>query len=139
VHHRVRGTQARARRRLAGGTSTVADRSIVTLTGTVRSVAAPLTAPLSGRSCVAYHAVATLYDVGLRHRRLRATIEEHRLTGFELEVKRDGMIVMIDGDRADFVEHPSPIIPRDFLAEQRFVTRHGHPTELARAGGPDPG
>jgi hypothetical protein len=135
VHHRVRGPQARARHRLGGDTSTVADRSIVTLTGTVRSAAAPMTAPLSGRSCVAYHSVATLYDIGRRHRRLRATIEEHRLTGFELDLKRDGMIVLIEGDRADLVEHPSPIIPRDLYAEQRFVTRHGHPAELARDGG----
>ena len=135
VHHRVRGPQARARRRLAAGTSTVADRSIVTLTGTVRSAAAPLTAPLSGRSCVAYHSVATLYDTRPRHRRVVATIEEARLTGFELELTRDGTVVMIDGDRADLVEHPSPIVPRDLGAEQRFVMRHGHPVELVRGGG----
>ena len=134
VHHRVRGPQARARRRLVGGTSMIADRSIVTLTGTVHSAAAPLIAPLSGCPCVAYHSVATLYDIGPRHRRMIATIEEHRLTGFELELQH-GIIVMIEGDRADFVEHPSPIIPRDLHAEQRFVTRHGHPAELARNSG----
>lgn len=133
VHHRVRGPQARARRRLARGSATIADRSVVTLTGTVRAPAALLTAPLSGRPCVAYHAVAMLHDTRFRHRVLVATIEEHRMTQFELEL--DGSTVLVDGDRAEFGEIPGPTIPRDLALEQAFVARHGHPAELARDGG----
>jgi len=52
--------RARARR-LAQGTTAIADREVVTVECTVCAPAAPLTAPLSGRACVAYDAVATLY------------------------------------------------------------------------------
>jgi hypothetical protein len=105
------------------------------LTGVVRAASAALTTPLSGRPCVAYHAVAMLYGSRLRHRVVIATIEEHRLTRFELELPTDGMVVVIDGDRADLVEHPGPTVPRDLQLERRFVVRHGHPTELASYGG----
>jgi len=133
VHHRVLGPQARARRRLARGTATIADRAIVTLTGTVRAPAGALTAPLSGRECVAYHATASLYDL-LHHARVPvATLEEHRMTGFELE--HDGTVVLVHGDRAELDQLPAPLIPRDLELERAFVVRHGHPAERARHGG----
>jgi len=94
--------------------------------------ATPLTAPLSGRSCVAYHAVATLYQVHGDRQTLLGTIDEHRLTPFDLEITRSGEKVTIDGDRAEFAELPRPLIPRKLELEQRFVALGGQPAELAR-------
>jgi hypothetical protein len=123
-------------RRLARGTTPIADREVVTVEGTVTATASSLTAPLSGRSCVAYHAVATLYRVQRHQDRIPlGTIDEHRLTPFDLEIARGGETVTIDGDRAELADLPRPLIPRKLDLEQRFVSRHGHPPELARYGG----
>jgi len=131
VHRRLTGPVARARR-LAGGTTPIADREIVTVEGTVRATATALTAPLSGRSCVAYHAIATVPREG---RTVRDTIDEHRLTPFELEIAGDGATVTIDGDRAELAEEPRPLIPRKLELEQRFIARHGHSEQRARYSG----
>lgn len=79
--------------RLAQATTAIADREVVTIEGTVRAPATPLTAPLSGRSCVAYHAVARLDGTTLhRHKRRTAlvpfhfAIDEHRLVPFDLAI-----------------------------------------------------
>jgi hypothetical protein len=134
VHARVTGPMARARR-LARGTTEIADREVVIIEGKVRATTPALTAPLSGRPCVAYHAVATLYEVRRGERILIGTIDEHRLTPFEVELDRDGESVTIDGDRAELAEAPRPLIPRKLELEQRFVARHDQPAELARYGG----
>ena len=138
VHARVTGPMARARR-LARGTTEIADREVVTIEGTVRATTPALTAPLSGRPCVAYHAVATLYEVRRGEHLLIGTINEHRLTPFEVELERDGdgegEKITIDGDRAELAEAPRPLIPRKLELEQRFVARHDQPAELARYGG----
>jgi hypothetical protein len=134
VRGRLDGPVARAKR-LARVTTVIADRELVTVEGTVIATATALTAPLSGRPCVAYHAVAMLYRVQGGERILFGTINEHRLTPFELEVERGGETLLIDGDRAELVEPPRPLIPRKLELEQRFVARHDQPAELARYGG----
>jgi hypothetical protein len=134
VHARLTGPVARTRR-LARGTTAIVDREVVTVEGTVRTTATALTAPLSGRPCVAYHAVATLYDVVLGSRLIVGKIDEHRLMPFELVLERDGGTVTIDGDRAELAEAPRPLIPRKIELEEDFVARHDRPAELARYGG----
>lgn len=135
---RARLTERTRARRLAQGTTAIADREVVTVEGTVCAPAAPLTAPLSGRSCVAYHAVATLYRVQAGKRIPPGgigTLDENRLTPFDLEITRGGETVTIDGDRAEFAELPRPLIPRKLDLEQSFVARHGQPAALARDSG----
>jgi hypothetical protein len=83
----------------------------------------------------AFNAVARLYRPARREMILLDTIDEHRLTPFELELERDGETLLIDGDRAELVEEPRPLIPRKFELEQRFVAQHNQPAELARHGG----
>jgi hypothetical protein len=132
---RARLTERKRARKLAQGTTAIADREVATVEGTVCAPAAPLTAPLSGRSCVAYHAVATLYRVELGKRIPVSTIEEHRLTPFALEITRGGETVTIDGDRAELAELPRPLIPRKLDLERSFVARHSQPPALARDSG----
>ena len=134
VRGRLDGPVARARR-LARVTTVIADRELVTVEGTVTTTATVLTAPLSGRPCVAYHAVAMLYRVQRGNVIPVGTIDEHRLTPFELKLERDGETLLIDGDRAELVEPPGPLIPRKLELEQRFVARHDQPAELARHSG----
>jgi len=131
----VRGPQVRARRRLVGGSSAIEDHAVVTLTGRARAPAAALIAPLSGRSCVAYHIQAEIYEgtVGSRTRTQLVTIIEQRITPFELIV--DGTTVLVDGETADVAARPVPIVPRKIELERDFVARHGHAMELARHSG----
>lgn len=96
---RARVTEWTRAGRLAQTTTAIADREVVTVEGTVCAPATPLTAPLSGRSCVAYHAVARLSQVPARETTLLGTIDEHRLVPFDLEIA-GGETVTIDGDRA---------------------------------------
>jgi hypothetical protein len=58
---RARVTARVRARRLAQATTAIADREVVTVEGTVCAPATPLTAPLSGRPCVAYHSVAKVH------------------------------------------------------------------------------
>jgi hypothetical protein len=131
---RARVTERARARRLAQATAAIADREVVTVEGTVCAPASPLTAPLSGRSCVAYHAVAKLWRVGARETTLLGTIDERRLVPFDLEIA-GGETVTIDGDRAELAELPRPLIPRKLELERSFLARHRQPAELARSGG----
>ncbi len=138
---RARLTERTRARRLAQGTTAIADREVVTVGGTVCAPAVPLTAPLSGRSCVAYHAVATLYRVQAGQRIPIGTIgsigsiDENRLTPFDLEITLGGERVTIDGDRAELAELPRPLIPRKLDLERSFVARHSQPAAVAHDSG----
>jgi hypothetical protein len=131
---RARVTERERAGRLAQATTAIGDREVVTVEGTVCAPSTPLTAPLSGRSCVAYHAVAKLYRVEARTTTLLGTIDEHRLVPFDLE-SAGGGTVTIDGDRAELAELPRPLIPRKLDLERSFLGRHRQPAELARRSG----
>lgn len=120
VHARI-SEWARAKRLTQA--TTIADREVVTVEDTVCAPATPLTAPLSGRSCVAYHAVARVRDGGW----ILLTIDEHRLVPFDLEIA-GGEAVAIEGELA---ERPRPLIPRKLGLEDSFLARHRQPAKLA--------
>lgn len=120
----VWGPHARARRRLARGATQIADRELVTLTGTVRALAEPLVAPLSGKACVLYHASAfrpgDIYDNAAPN---ADHLVVEAMQPFEL-VTAAG-VVLVDGTRADLAVRPAPVIPRVVARQVRFLTDHG--------------
>lgn len=115
------GPRARARKRLATGNRRIADGELVTVIGKVRALGR-LEAPLSGRPCVAFEAVAQLKSQGVVTDRL----VDNAMTPFEL-VTADG-VILVDGIRVDFGLAATPIIPRRIEREQRFLSaRDFHP------------
>jgi hypothetical protein len=138
------GPRARARRKalraLRSGSPTLADHSLATVTGKVRPAATALTAPLSGRRCIAYRAVARIYEtrasrvslVGQK-RNLIAEIAEARMVSFELDTVHG--IVIVDGDEPNLVVPAVPVIPRKIGREGSFLAAHGtSPHETRTAG-----
>jgi hypothetical protein len=126
------GPHARARRRLAEGRAQIADRSIVTLRGRVKPPASPLIAPLSGRTCVAYEAVAR-YVAPVEEQVFmlqRPDIAERAMIAFDLEL--GGEVVRVEGDRAELSLTPAAVIPRKLEREEAFVAKFGHPVAESR-------
>lgn len=133
------GPHARARRRLREGTAAIADRELVTLTGTVHALGEPLVAPLSGKSCVAYEASARV-----AYAQLDATgsnedvLEARAMQPFAL-LLASGERVLVDGDRAELAARPAPVIPRvieherDFLAARDIDARYLQSTRFEEA------
>lgn len=122
----------RVQRRLASGPSTLEDRALVTLSGTVRAQGEPLVAPVSGRPCVLYEVHASLR---VRKHALSSRVEEveklvaRTMTPFFLDTA-DGR-VLVEGDCADTSFAPSPVIPRDLDREIEFLRALGKERELA--------
>jgi hypothetical protein len=100
------------------------DGAIVTLTGVVRALDAPLIAPLSNRPCVAHR--SRIHLTGLRD---NSATESSR---FVLETANGR--VLVDGEYVfDLV--PSPVVPRDEGLEKRFLAGKGVPeTQHPHAG-----
>jgi hypothetical protein len=132
VANRLWGPRAQARRRLRAGSAAIADRSIVTVTGTVRPPAKPLIAPLSGKSCVTYEALGRLYEGKGRQREPYATLDARAMIPFELDV--DGQIITIDGTAAELEMRPGVIIPRKLDLEIAFVIAGGYPRKYVPHG-----
>lgn len=131
------GPKAQARKRLDAGAKTeIADREIVTLTGTVRAVGELLEAPISGKSCVLYEAVARVYEAGPRNTQvLAAQIAEQKLVAFDLETAQ-GM-VRVEGETADVELPHNPVIPRKIERERTFLREHGRSGDDIRGAGFD--
>ncbi len=127
------GPRARARKRLdAAKRTTIADREIVTLTGTVRSLGEMLEAPLTGTACVLYEAVGRIYsgDAHRNSRDLDAEVVEQKLVPFGLETA-EGM-VLVECETAE-VELPHlPCIPRKIDRERAFLLERGQSAEQIR-------
>lgn len=123
-----------ARRRLAAGSSTIADRTIVTVVGKVRPLG-ELIAPLSGAVCVLHESHATILpERGAGIGRVDEMIVERKLVPFELETT-DG-IVRIEGPDFELATfQPVPLIPRKLDREIDFLIAHGRDQSVARHSG----
>ncbi|HEX7699856.1 MAG TPA: hypothetical protein VF403_04015 [Kofleriaceae bacterium] len=122
----VRAAQHRAavRAKMLAAPATFEDNAVVTLTGTAKLVGEPLTAPLSGKPCIAFRATARTFK-NLRTPRRIAMIDqeisEERMTSFVLTTK-DGEVI-VDGDVCELPIRSAPIIPRKLDREREFMTR----------------
>lgn len=124
------GAGARARRRLARGASTIADHTIVTLTGKVRAITT-LRAPLSGVDCVAFVARGKVFTGLSPNDHIPIITQE--MVPFEL-VTSDG-IVRVDVGAIEIVVSTTPLIPRNVDLEARFLVAHGYPASEVRTAG----
>jgi hypothetical protein len=127
VYTALYGPRARARKRLAAGTSTIEDHTIVTLTGIVRA-RTTLEAPLSGTPCVAFLALGVATHGGRYDE--RTPIAKQEIVPFEL-VTDDG-VVLVDTASADIVHEPRSLIPRDIERQTKFLVEHGFDARMLR-------
>lgn len=126
------GPRAQARKRLARGTSAIADRQIVTLTGTVRAVGELLVAPLSGKRCVVYQSTGQLFDYSARFKTVIDQFADDAMVPFVLETTAGS--VLVDATRPD-LELPSyPLIPRNLEREISFLAAHDRPRSVRDMG-----
>lgn len=123
------------RAKIGAAPSEFEDNAVVTLTGTVKLLAEPLIAPLSGKPCVAYRAVARTYAMrgpggavlagvvlggGMRRARvLDREVESVEMVPFVLATRTGDVIV--DGTTCELVVPGAPIIPRRLEREQKFL------------------
>jgi hypothetical protein len=125
--------RAHERRRRLAISDRPDDHALVTLRGTVRLLGAPLVAPLSGRRCVAYRAVARTFAPAIAgHRTVDAEKIEIAMTPFVLVTKHGAVVV--DGNTCELPVHSSPIIPRKLHLEQQFLEGTGMSDEVSTAG-----
>lgn len=124
------GPGAKARRRLRRGAKVIADRTIVTVTGTVRPRGELLVAPLSGRACVLYAAHARVRTGATNELNLEEVVDvaSQRMIAFELET-REG-VISVEGDAAELALRPSPPIPRSLTREAAFLASIGRARQL---------
>ena len=119
--------RATIRAEILAAPSTFEDNALVTFTGTVKRLGEPLIAPLSGKACVAYCAVARTYRPTMFGPRRRMVLEHEvadaAVIPFVLVAKTGE--VFVDGDTCRFVEPGEPIIPRKLEREQTFLASHG--------------
>jgi hypothetical protein len=108
------------RAKMLAAPSTFEDNAAVTFTGTVKQLGEPLVAPLSGKRCVAYRALARIYGTrgGLR---LEQEVAEIKMVPFALVTKHGDVVV--DGDQCQLLARGEPIIPGNVERERRFLGR----------------
>ncbi|MCW5801319.1 MAG: hypothetical protein KIT31_02820 [Deltaproteobacteria bacterium] len=112
----------------------LADGEVVTVTGTVRAIGAPLVSPLAARSCVLYEAYANIYETNDGpHRALAAQIFDRRMAPFELETSLGTIVV--DDVEAELELLPRPVFPRRIEREVAFLRQHGREPALAHTTG----
>jgi hypothetical protein len=121
-----------ARQRMAGAQAVLADNTVVTLTGTVRSNGKLLTAPLSGTPCVLHRSTIRMFQGKRRRRMLVAERTRCEMVPFELET-RGGKVIVV-GDRADVTIRPGPIIPRQLDRDRAFMRGLGLDGDIRSAG-----
>lgn len=121
IYRRFWGPDAKARRRLAEVSTTITDRAVVTLVGSVRAVET-LEAPLSGTDCVAYIAWAEVGSSDADRRRNPQNTSK-KMVPFEL-VTSEGT-VLIDATDAEIALAPRSLIPRKLDREAKFLTELG--------------
>lgn len=112
---------------MRSGQRTIVDHALVTLTGTVRLLAEPLLAPLSGTPCVVHRSSAQLYrtTTGIRRgrRELVASHVEVEMIDFALETSEG--VVLVVGTSAEVTIRPARVVPRQIDREARFLVRTG--------------
>jgi hypothetical protein len=110
--------RAAVRAKMLAAPSTFEDNAAVTFTGTVKPLGELLVAPLSGKPCVAYRALARIYGVrgGLR---LERELAETKMVPFMLATKHGD--VLVDGDQFQLLARGEPIIPGNVERERRFL------------------
>ena len=140
--------RAAKRAKMAAAPTEFEDNAIVTFTGTVKQLAEPLVAPLSGRACVAYRAAARSYTA----RRGEGAILRGMVLG---RAARGGMVidreleltemvpfvlvtktgdVIVDGTTCELLLPAEPVIPRKLEREQQFLEDIGLDTSIQNAG-----
>src|ERR1700733_1938905 len=133
------GAVTRSRRRaarraaIAAAPSEFEDNAIVTFVGTVKLVGEPLIAPLSGKPCVAYRAVARAYSLRApamlarpfagSARKLEQEVVDVERISFVLATKSGDVIV--EGETCELLLPMLPLIPRKIELEQSFLDRAG--------------
>jgi hypothetical protein len=129
VYAALWGPRARARKRLAAGTSRIEDNTIVTLTGKVRAIET-MRAPLSGEECVAYVAAGRI--LGGRYEN-DIPMASQEMVPFDL-VTSDG-VVRIEVGVVEIVLPTIPRIPRKIDLEAKFLVAHGFEATQVRGSG----
>ena len=130
------GSRARARRRMKRGTQQLVDRELVTLSGIVRPIDAPLVAPLSGVACVAYQSRARLFQ-GRSSTFVTDQPQEVELVRFVLETKQGRVVVETDRVALEATPSPIPGVARSKARELAFLARHGFGAERLDTAGFD--
>ncbi|HEX4455886.1 MAG TPA: hypothetical protein VH143_33730 [Kofleriaceae bacterium] len=137
-------TRAALRAKIAAAPGEFEDNAVVTFIGTVKSIGEPLVAPLSGKPCVAYRAVARTYvfraggaallarSVIGSSRTLGQEVVDVELTTFVLATKSGDVIV--EGETCELLLPMLPLIPRKLELEQSFLDRAGLDTYARDAG-----
>jgi hypothetical protein len=113
--------RSHARKHRLAAPDAIIDHGIVTLRGTVKLLGTPLTAPLSGRACVAFRATGRTFTFIGKHKQIDAETTEVVMTPFVLETKHGDVIV--NGEVCELPAHSAPIIPRKLELEQAFMRR----------------
>ena len=116
--------RAAARARMRGGQATLADQTVVTLSGTVRALGEPLIAPLSGTPCVMHRSVLRILGTALGQ--AGGVVAEHvavEMVDFVLETT-DGRVI-VTGREAETTIRPGRIIPRELEREAAFLAARG--------------
>lgn len=117
--------RARARRRMLDGAHSVADRSLVTMTGTVRLIGEPLLAPLSGTACVAHRSRARMYAHNSSAFARRLIGEEARVASIPFAlVTSDGELI-VDGKHVELAIRPRAVQVREIAREIAFLREVG--------------
>ena len=113
----------------------LADRAIVTITGTVQILGEPLISPLSARRCVMYESYANLYEPISEDRdpetkrTLIAQLAKRAMIPFGLETALG--VIVVDGTEADLELVPTPVFPRRPEREMAFLREHDRAPALA--------
>ena len=113
--------RAQARKHRLAAPDAIVDHGVVTLRGTVKLIGEPLTAPLSGRACVAFRATGRTYTAKGNRKYLDAEEIEVVMTPFVLVTKHGD--VFVDGSYCELPGESAPIIPRKLELEQKFMQR----------------
>jgi hypothetical protein len=117
--------RARMRRRMRDGEPEVSDLALVTVTGMVRAIGEPLSAPLSGTPCVAHHSRARLYkhDSPIFARKLLFAEAVDAAVPFGL-VTADGELI-VDAKDVDIAIKPRAVAARSIEREVAFLREVG--------------
>jgi hypothetical protein len=111
------------------GSGELVDATLVSLTGTVSPIGAPLLAPVSGKPCVAFVARARVF--ASRHRTGTRFLGEHvDRNAIPFELVTDTTRVVVDPTVCRLLAPMSPSIPRSLKREQAWLAG----VEIARLG-----
>lgn len=118
----VVGVTALVRQRALAGRVEFRDHELVTATGVVRGGGETLTAPLSGRACIAYESRGRLFQTRASIELLAAPLDAASLP---FVVATRGGDVLVDGTALAFAVPPERLVERSEALELAFLARHG--------------